>query len=266
MGIEDFAQTEGMTPINEANINGKLTNEPSNISWWQITWKIWIGIGVGGMITIILFMITTFMNSIFSSAMVNTGATINPIISIVLLFIGFVSTFIGNLAIAWIYNLFFSRKYINWSKIFGLLLLTNGLLFFIFAPIYFIFSNQIETLFIIMGFHIVFSIFISACQIEFSANPNYAGSSLIGNTIWFALTIAVYCIFYKQSLLWWAEKVTYLLMLLPTILGYTLIPLGASIREKIYYKSYEIWNNSLYLSSEADEIDNEDEDEINTEA
>jgi hypothetical protein len=103
-----------------------------------------------------------------------------------------------------------------------------------------------------MGFHIVFSIFISANQIEFSANPNYSGSSLIGNTIGFALTIAVYCIIYKGSLLEGAEKQTYLLMLLPTMLGYSLIPFGASIWEKIYYKSYEMGNNSFYLSSEDD--------------
>lgn len=268
MGIEDFAQIETTQTINKNNPNQRLDNEPSNISWWQIVWKIWIGIGIGGIITAILFMITTFMNGIFAGAMTNTWATINPIISIVLLFIGFLSTFIGNLWVAGIYNIFFSRKYINWSKIFWLLLLTNGLLFFIFAPIYFIFTNQIQTLFIVMGFHIVFSIFISACQIEFSANPNYSGSSLVGNTIWFAMTIAVYCIFYKGSLLWWAEKLTYLLMLLPTILGYTLIPFGASIREKIYYKSYEMGNNPFYLSSEGEEIRDDDEtneDEINVE-
>lgn len=265
MGIEDFGQIENIWTTNRSNTNQRLSNEPSNISWWQIVGKFWIGISVGGIITAILFMITTFMNGIFSGAMVNTGTTINPIISIVLLFIGFLSTFIWNLGIAGIYNLFFSRKYINWSKIFWLLLLTNGLLFFIFAPIYFIFTNQIQTLFIVMWFHIVFSIFISACQIEFSANPNYSGSSLVGNTIWFALAIAMYCIFYKQSLVWWAEKLTYLLMLLPTILGYTLIPLWASIREKIYYKSYEMGNNAFYLSSETDEMFTQDDDEITVE-
>lgn len=61
-------------------------------------------------------------------------------------------------------------------------------------------------------------------------------------------------------------------MLLPTILGYTLIPLGASIREKIYYKSYEMGNNAFYLSSvdEREELSPEEsekaeESEINIE-
>jgi len=287
MGIEDFAPIgtiPGIQPINQPepdvfaatpNLNNKLTNEPSNISGREILGKIGIGIGVGGVITAVLFMITTFVGGMFSSAMTwagTAGSSSNPILSIILLFIGFISTFIGNLAIGGIYNLFFSRKYINGSKVYGLLLLTNGLLFFIFAPIYLIFSSQVQILFIVLGFHIVFSIFISACQTEFSANPNYSGSALIGNTIGFAFAIVVYCVMYKQSLLNGAEKQTYLLMLLPTILGYSLIPFGASIREKIYYKSYEMGNNGFYLSSvdEREEVSpeetaKEEENEINIE-
>lgn len=287
MGIEDFAPIGTIPTIQPImqptpdvfaetpNLNNKLGNEPSNISGRQMIGKIGIGIGIGGVITAVLFMITTFVGGMFSSAMVGTGtpgATSNPILSIILLFIGFISTFIGNLAVGGVYNLFFSTKYINGSKIYGLLLLTNGLLFFIFAPIYLIFSSQVQILFIVLGFHIVFSIFISACQTEFSANPNYSGSSLIGNTIGFAFAIVVYCILYKQSLLNWAEKQTYLLMLLPTILGYTLIPFGASIREKIYYKSYEMGNNAFYLTSvdEREEVSPEEtakqeENEINIE-
>jgi hypothetical protein len=279
MGIENFAPI-GNTPdvfSISTNTNNKLTNEPSNISWRQIIGKIGVGLGIWWVITAVLFMITTFVWGMFSSAMIWTGAgtswtTSNPILSIILLFIGFISTFIGNLAVAGMYNLFFSRKYINGSKVYGLLLLTNWLLFFIFAPIYLIFSSQVQILFIVLWFHIVFSIFISACQTEFSANPNYSGSTLIGNTIGFALAIVTYCIIYKQSLLNGAEKQTYLLMLLPTILGYTLIPLGASIREKIYYKSYEMGNNAFYLSSidEREELSEEetnkkDDDEINIE-
>ena len=261
MSIEDFAPfgtIPNIQPLDQNWSTAKLANEPSNISGRQIVGKIGLWLGLGGAITAVLFMITTFVGGLFSSAMTQTGAagmTTNPILSIILLFIGFISTLIGNMAIAGIYSLFFSKKYANSSKIYGLLLLTNGLLFFIFAPIYLIFTNQIQTLFIIMWFHITFSIFISACQIEFSANPNYSGSGLIGNTIGFALVIVTYSMFYKGSLLDWAEKQTYLLMLLPTILGYTLIPLGASIREKVYYKAYEMGNNPFYLSS----IDEQDE-------
>lgn len=284
IGISDIHQTIPSTEVRPEDFGKenleieKVLKEPSNISGRQLMWKLWIWLVIWWVITMVLFMVMTFVGAMFSSAMQTSPATggssttTNPILSIILLFIGFISTFIGNLSVAGIYNLAYSKKYINGSKIYGLLLLTNGLLFFIFAPIYFIFSNQVETLFIVMGFHIVFSIFISANQIEFSANPNYSGSSLIWNTIGFALTIAVYCLLYKGSMLDGAEKQTYLLMLMPTIAGYTLIPFGASIREKIYYKSYEMGNNSFYLSSDdtreetsPEELAKANEEEINIE-
>jgi hypothetical protein len=38
-------------------------------------------------------------------------------------------------------------------------------------------------------------------------------------------------------------------MVLPPILAYALIPLGSGIREKIYYKFYELGNNGFYIPS-----------------
>lgn len=288
MGIEDFSPigtAPGIQPIIQPMIQeaptafensmNKLDNAPSNISGRQMLGKIGIGIAIWGVITAVLFMITTFVAQMFSSAMNGAGTggtTSNPILSIILLVIWFISTFLGNFAVAGAYNLFFSKKYINGSKVYGLLILTNGLLFLIFAPIYLIFSNQVQILFIVMWFHIVFSIFISANQIEFSTNPNYSASGLIGNTIGFSFAIAVYCVLYKQSLLNGADKQTYLLMLLPTMLGYSLIPMGAGIREKIYYRLYEVGNNRFYLSSvdereevSADDVAKQEEEEINIE-
>jgi len=99
------------------------------------------------------------------------------------LFIGFLSTFIGNIAVGGIYGLFYNRKYYNTSKMFGLLFLTNGILFFFLAPIYIVFASQIDILFLILGFHILFSVFASAAQIEFSTNPNYSASSFMGNIL-----------------------------------------------------------------------------------
>lgn len=61
-------------------------------------------------------------------------------------------------------------------------------------------------------------------------------------------------------------------MLLPPVLGYGLIPFGAGIREKIYYKFYEIGNNGFYIPSYTEndeELEKEDEsnssDDINVE-
>ncbi|HBB03602.1 TPA: hypothetical protein DCZ39_01695 [Patescibacteria group bacterium] len=94
-------------------------NEPSNLSGWQLIGKVCIGILIGGTIAALLFVILSFMGSMFTSAFgQQAGFTANPLLSLVLLFIGFLSTFIGNIAIGGIYNLFFNRKYYNTSKMF----------------------------------------------------------------------------------------------------------------------------------------------------
>jgi hypothetical protein len=85
--------------------------------------------------------------------------------------------------VAGAYSVFFSKKYYDSSKMFGFLLLTNALLLLILAPIYIVFSKDIGTLFLLLGFHVMFSIFISANQMDFLSNPNYSGSALMGNVL-----------------------------------------------------------------------------------
>lgn len=233
-------------------------SEPSNLSGRQLVGKVAMGLLIGGVISALLFVVLSFMSSMFTAAMgQQTGGldtSASPLLPFILLFIGFISTFIGNLAVGGVYSLFFSRKYYDASKMFSILFLTNGILFFILAPIYLIFGSQIETLFILMGFHVMFSVFVSAAQIEFAADPNYSASSMMGNVLGFALAFLVYGAFYKSAMTSDPQQKIYLFMLLPAILGYGLIPLGASIREKIYYKAYELGNNGLYIASPADVI------------
>ncbi len=237
-----------------------IFNEPGNLSWRQLVGKVGIGLVLWGLIAALLFIVTTFIGTMLTSALNQwTGTSSNPMLSIILLFIWFLSTFIGNIAVAWVYNLFFSKKYYDGTKTFWLLLLTNGLLFFILAPMYFVFASQVQSLFLVLGFHIIFSVFVSACQIEFSANPNYSGSSLMGNIIWFAGSFLVYSLFYKSfTMSGWVQNQTYLVMLLPPILAYTLIPFWAGIWEKIYYKLYEMGNNAFYIPSPSEAAENLD--------
>jgi len=79
----------------------------------------------------------------------------------------------------------------------------------------------------------------------------------MGNVIGFAASFLIYSIFYKGSGLSGAEQQIYLLMLLPSILGYTLIPFGAGIWEKIYFKLYEMGNNAFYISSPGEIAENQ---------
>lgn len=231
-------------------------NEPSNLSGRQLIGKACIGILIWGVIAALLFVILSFMGGMFTSAFGQQwGSTVNPLLSLVLLFIWFLSTFIGNIAVGGLYSLFYNRKYYNTSKMFGLLFLTNGILFFFLAPIYIVFASQIDILFLVLGFHILFSVFTSASQIEFSTNPNYSASAFMGNILGFALAFLAYALIYKTSWSVALQQKIYLFMLLPPILGYTLIPFGSGIREKIYYKFYELGNNGFYIPSVTDSDD-----------
>lgn len=235
-------------------------NEPSNLSWRQLVGKVCIGLIIGGIIAALLFVILSFMGGMFTTAFwAQTGTTVNPMLSLILLFIGFLSTFIGNIGVGGIYSLFYSRKYYNTSKMFGLLFLTNGILFFFLAPIYIVFASQIDVLFLILGFHVLFSVFASAAQIEFSTNPNYSASSFMGNTLGFVIAFFLYALIYKMSWSAAVQQKIYLFMLVPPMVGYGLIPFGAGIREKIYYKFYEMGNNGLYIPSATEEEDDQTE-------
>jgi len=238
-----------------ANLKKWFTTEPSQSSGRGLTWKIFIGLIVWGIISILLFIILSFVGWVFSSPMWQTWefVTTSPILPLLVLLIGFLSSFVWNLAIAWIYNLFFSERYFKTAKTMWILLLTNGILFIFFSPIYIMFGGEINTLFLILWFHIIFSIFLSTQQIETVSNPNYGSSSLIWTTLGFVITILVYSIIRKNSSIWWAQSQIYLLLLVPPIIWFSIMPLWLWVREKIYYKMYEVWNNSFYTSPVEDE-------------
>ncbi|MEI7562261.1 MAG: hypothetical protein WCJ39_00640 [bacterium] len=77
----------------------------------------------------------------------------------------------------------------------------------------------------------------------------------------------MYGLMYKSSLSSGPEQKIYVFMLLPSILAYGLIPFGAGIWEKIYYKAYELGNNGFYLPSPGEQSEEATtaDDEINVE-
>jgi hypothetical protein len=116
---------------------------------------------------------------------------------------------------------------------------------------------------LVLGFHVLFSIFVSAAQIEFSTNPNYCASSMVGSILGFVLAFLMYVLVYKSAGTADPQQKTYLFMLLPPILGYTIIPFGAGLREKVYYKFYELGNNGLYIPSVAEVTEEDAEQDTN---
>ncbi|MEF2175129.1 MAG: hypothetical protein V3575_01550, partial [Candidatus Absconditabacteria bacterium] len=193
----------------------------------------------------------------------HSANTTSPLIPLILIVIGFVTSFLGSVFVSGIYNLINSDKYYDLTKMFKISLSLNVIIFFIFVWLYILFYNNMDLLYMILAFHVIFSIFINASMIESMSNPNYTGVYLIGATMGICLSILIFAIVFKLSDSQFKEAKVYLITL-PPLLGYTLIPLCISLWEKMYFKFYEMGNNFLYLPSLNEIMVHEEElDEVN---
>ena len=227
-----------------SDIRMDLTAKPDQSSWWEAFGKLFIGLIIWAVISWLLFIILT---AIWWSIVGWETSDKNPILPLVLIVSWFLASFIWNLWVAWLYSLFFSKKYHNMSKTIWILLLTNWLLFIFLLPIYIIFNWNINWLFMILWFHIIVATFLSSQQMENIKNPNYSPSSLIWNTLSLALVMLIYWIIWNSFIN--AENNAYIFLLVPPVLAFCVIPLWLCIWETIYYKFFETWNNPFYAES-----------------
>ena len=239
-------------------VNAKFGNEPFNNTGWQVVAKAGIGMCVGVVISFLVFIILFLASSMFSQAIQNginapgTINTVNPLLPLILVIIAFIATFIGSVILSGLFNLFYSNKYYDLGKTFSVSLLTNIFLFFLVIPLYMLFYQNIGTLFYILGFHIMFAVFMGYLQGEIVTNPNYASSHLIGTMIGTAISMILFVVMAQ------ALAGNQNMLLIPAILGYTLIPFFHSLWEKIYYKLYENGHNFLFVPSLSDVMAAED--------
>lgn len=239
------------------DIKEKLETTPNHTWWWELTWKFFIWLLFGGILAILLFFILTVIGGIFadSLAQVSDYTWSNPILPLLIILIGFLVSFIWNLGICWIYHLFFSSKYHKIRKAIWVIAITNWVLLIFLIPIYFIFSSDTNTMFMILGFHIILGWFLSSIQNEIITNPNYWTSSLIWSTLSLALIMLVYSIIWKAAMESWTQDKLYLLLLFPPVICYWILPLWQGIWERIYYRIYEMWNNPFFAESKNDKED-----------
>jgi len=60
----------------------------------------------------------------------------------------------------------------------------------------------------------------------------------------------IYWIVWKVAAVWGrSQNQIYLLLLVPPVLSFGIMPLGLGIRDMIYYKFFEIWNDPFYAES-----------------
>lgn len=243
--------------------------EPFNPTGWEILLKtiIWLIIWliISFLIFIILISIWEIFRQAFSNFWTHSINTTSPLIPLILIVIWFVTCFLWSVFISWIYNLMNSDKYYDLTKMFKISLSLNVIIFFIFVWLYILFYNNMDLLYMILAFHVIFSIFINASMIESMTNPNYTWVYMIWATMWICLSILIFAIVFKLSDSQFKEAKVYLITL-PPLLWYTLIPLCISLWEKMYFKFYEMGNNFLYLPTLWEiMIGEEEQDDVNVE-
>ncbi len=172
-----------------------------------------------------------------------------------LILIAFVATFIGNTMVIGAYNLFYSERYYDFNKIFASVLLANSVLFFFFILLYLTWNIKDNSLLMILAFHVIFSIFVSYNIIEMFPIPQYSISGFLWNTIGFTIVIVVYMMIYNSTKLSSESSQIYNLMLWPSILAYTVIPLVQWLWQNIYRWFYEKWSDPLYTPTEQERLE-----------
>jgi hypothetical protein len=172
--------------------NEILEIPPYNPTGRQILIKTLLGLIVGIFIAFLIFITLILVGGIIQEALSNSLAgnnAVNPLLPLILIIIAFVGIIVGMVMIAGMFNLLYTDKYYDMAKMFSLTLMVNVALFILFIPLYAMFGSNTNELFFVLGFHIIFAVFVSYTAMEISTNPNYAAVHLIGTSL--AMTIAL---------------------------------------------------------------------------
>lgn len=236
----------------------RLINAPSVLSWWELLWKITIGLVIWALMAVFLFVLFAAVGSLVGTSAPEVGglgvrASQHELSWLINLFLGFFVSFLGNLVLIVVYAFFFSQKYSKIWKTIWLLLLTNALLSLGMIWLFLILQDISWAPVILFVLYVCLSLFLSFSQIEFVVNPNYAASSLMGNVIGLCLALVVLGGLFGTSI---STNVNdndpQKLMLLTPLLSFPLMIFGQGIWEIIYAKMYENGANPFYLPSRAE--------------
>lgn len=232
--------TQDLKNINKPDV-AMFDNAPSDVTAWSFFGKIIIWIVVWICVAALLF---ATLSAIWWLTW-SEDKSINSMLWILLPIIWFIVGFIWNLALAWLYNIFFSKRYYDFGKMFGLIFASSLIIFIFFVPPYFLYK-WLYSLYTLLGFQIIFELFIAKNLIDFLSQPNYSASSLMWNTLWAVLAVVVHVLITSQMN---ESNFNILLIIASSIIAYVMTTIWSWIWDAIYYKFYEWWSNPFYLPS-----------------
>lgn len=252
--------TQGKKTFEKPDV-AMFDNAPSDVTIWSFFGKIIVWLVVWLCAVALLF---------WSLAAVGWIAGLNSwnsVLRVIFPIIWFVVNFVWSLALALMYNIFFSKRYYNFSKMAGLIFVSS-LILLLFSFVFYLMYKNTNDLYIVLWFQILFWLYFSLNLMDYMSQPNYSASSMMWNTLWCILTVIAYLLLmpFVENLIYYS--------ILPVILSYSVMILWASIWDAVYYKLYEWWNNPLYLPSltelreerQKEEKEKEkDEEEVNVE-
>ena len=215
-------------------------NAPSDVTAWSFFGKIILWAVVWVCVAALLFATLSALWWLSES-----GEWVNSLIWVLLPVVGFIVWFVWNLALALLYNIFFSKRYYSFSKMTWLIFASSLIIFiFFFAP-YLLFKDM-HVLYMLLWFQIIFQLFISKNLIDFLSQPNYSASSLMWNTLWVILAVVVHLVIISMME---SNGFNILFIIASAMVAYIMIAIWSWIWDAIYYKFYEWWNNPFYLPS-----------------
>ena len=214
-------------------------NAPSDVTAWSFFGKIILGFVVWVCVAALLFATLSALWWLSSG----DGEGMNSIIWIILPVVWFIVWFVWNLALALLYNIFFSKRYYSFSKMTWLIFASLIICLLFFVP-YFLYGDNMTALYAMLWFQIIFELFIAKNLIDFLSQPNYSASSLMWNTLWIVLAILLHIVIITKT-----DVAKFIPIIVSVILAYGIIAVWSWVWDAIYYKFYEWWNNPFYLPS-----------------
>lgn len=230
--------TQSNKNLNKPDV-AMFDNAPSDVTAWSFFGKIFIGLAVWLCIVALLFWTLTAIGWLTE----NGDGQVNSMLKILLAVVWFIVQFVWSLALALMYNIFFSKKYYNFAKMFGLIF-ASSIIFLIFFLLIYLLFEWMGDLYVVLWFHVIFGLFISLNLMDFLSQPNYSATSLLWNTFWCILTVVVYLLVIRYGNFSYPS-----IAIISVLLSYILMILWSNIWDAIYYKLYEWWNNPFYLPS-----------------
>ena len=213
-------------------------NAPNDITVWMFFWKVGLCFMVWACVAVLLF---ATLSAFWWLTAPEEGK--NTIIGVLLPVVGFVVGFVGNLALALLYNIFYSNRYYSFGKMAGLIFASLIICLLFFVP-YFLYMENTTVLYTILGFQLIFQLFIAKNLIDFLSQPNYSASSLMWNTLWIVLAILAHIVIISIITVENIVPVT-----ASSVIAYVMIAVWSWLWDAVYYKFYEWWSNPFYLPS-----------------